>query len=77
MRVQVAIDRYYYPGVTVSCDENEAEDALNAPRVVVAIGILHLYIGLLPDASFVLALLDFSVGEYAGTIAGYRSERQK
>ena len=34
MRVQVAIDRYYYPDVTVSCDENEAENALYSPRVV-------------------------------------------
>src|SRR5260370_35834992 len=34
MRVQVGIDRYYYPDVTVSCDENEAENALNSPRVV-------------------------------------------
>src|SRR6266516_3979 len=34
MRVQVALDRYYYPDVTVSCDENEAENALNAPRGV-------------------------------------------
>jgi len=31
---QVAIDRYYYPDVTVSCDENEAENALNSPRVI-------------------------------------------
>jgi hypothetical protein len=34
MRVQVAIDRYYYPDATVSCDENEIENALNSPRVV-------------------------------------------
>ena len=34
MRVQVAIDHYYYPDVTVSCDENEAENALYSPRVV-------------------------------------------
>ena len=34
MRVQVAIERYYYPDVTVSCDENETENALNSPRVV-------------------------------------------
>jgi hypothetical protein len=27
MSVQVAIDRYYYPDVTVNCDENEAENA--------------------------------------------------
>ena len=34
MRVQVAIDHYYYPDVTVSCDEEEAEKALYSPRVV-------------------------------------------
>jgi Uma2 family endonuclease len=34
MRVQVATDRSYYPDVTVSCDEIEAEHALNSPRVV-------------------------------------------
>jgi Uma2 family endonuclease len=34
MRVQVAIDRYYYPDVTVSCDENEAENTLHSPRAV-------------------------------------------
>jgi len=34
MRVQTAIDRYYYSDVTVNCDENEAENALNSPRVV-------------------------------------------
>lgn len=34
MRVQVAIDHYYYPDVTASCDENEAENALYSPRVV-------------------------------------------
>ncbi|HLH60313.1 MAG TPA: Uma2 family endonuclease [Ktedonobacteraceae bacterium] len=34
MRVQVAADRYYYPDVTVSCDENEAENALANPRVI-------------------------------------------
>ncbi len=34
MRVQVAVDRYYYPDVTVSCDEEEAENALLSPRVI-------------------------------------------
>ena len=34
MRVQVAIDRYYYPDVTVSCNEDEAENALHSPRVI-------------------------------------------
>lgn len=34
MRVQVATDRYYYPDVTVSCDENEEEGALRSPRVL-------------------------------------------
>jgi len=34
MRVQVAVDRYYYPDVTVSCDEEEAENALHSPRVI-------------------------------------------
>src|SRR5437667_1712880 len=34
MCVQVAIDRYYYPDITVSCDENEAENALISPCVV-------------------------------------------
>ena len=34
MRVQVAKDRYYYPDVTVSCDENEEDNALHSPRVV-------------------------------------------
>ncbi len=34
MRVQVAQDRYYYLDVTVSCDENEEENALHSPRVV-------------------------------------------
>ena len=34
MHVQVAIDRYYYPDVTGSCDEEEAENALHSPRVV-------------------------------------------
>ncbi|HXX79135.1 MAG TPA: Uma2 family endonuclease [Ktedonobacteraceae bacterium] len=34
MRVQVAIDRYYYPDVTVSCDEDEEDNALHSPRVI-------------------------------------------
>ncbi len=34
MRVQVARDLYYYPDVTVSCDENEEDNALYSPRVV-------------------------------------------
>ena len=34
MRVQVAIDRYYYPDVTVSCDENEEDNVLHSPRVI-------------------------------------------
>ncbi len=34
MRVQVAKDLYYYPDVTVSCDENEEDTALHSPRVV-------------------------------------------
>jgi len=31
---RIAADRYYYPDVTVSCDENEAENALYSPRVI-------------------------------------------
>jgi Uma2 family endonuclease len=34
MRVQVAKDLYYYPDVTVSCDNNEEENALHSPKVV-------------------------------------------
>jgi len=34
MRLQVAKDLYYYPDVTVSCDENEEENALLSLRVV-------------------------------------------
>jgi Uma2 family endonuclease len=34
IRVQVAQDRYYYPDVTVSCDENEEENALHSPKVI-------------------------------------------
>jgi Uma2 family endonuclease len=34
MRVQVAKDRYYYPDVTVSCDENDEDNVLHSPRVV-------------------------------------------
>jgi aminoglycoside 2''-phosphotransferase len=42
-----------------------------------AIGIWHLYIGQQPDESFVPGLFDLSIRGYAGTIAGYRNQRQE
>src|SRR5258708_8915510 len=34
VRVQEAINRYYYPNVTVSCAENKAENPSNSPRLL-------------------------------------------
>lgn len=37
LRVRVSEDRYFYPDITVTCDEQEEEDILHFPRVIVEV----------------------------------------